>query len=86
MNPRIPEVAKSKRAGLKTFYGIEDPRTVSFFTAHESADQVHRQVEMKVLTERCDTESVPEGTVVAAREAARSLWDFWTGVYDAYVC
>jgi pyrroloquinoline-quinone synthase len=83
---QIPEVAKTKRAGLKTFYGIEDPRTVSFFTAHESADQVHRQIEMKILSDRCDTEIVREKTVTAAREAARSLWDFPTGVHEAYVC
>ena len=83
---QIPEVAKTKRAGLKAFYGIEDPRTVSFFTAHESADQVHRQIEMKILTDRCDNGSVREETIAAAREAARSLWDFLTGVHDAYVC
>jgi pyrroloquinoline-quinone synthase len=83
---QIPEVAKTKRAGLKSFYGVEDPRTVSFFTAHESADEVHRRIEMKILSDRCDTESVREETVAAAREAARSLWDFLTGVHDAYVC
>jgi pyrroloquinoline-quinone synthase len=83
---QIPEVAKTKRAGLKAFYGIEDPRTVSFFTVHESADQVHRQIEMKILSDRCDTASVREQTVAVAREAARSLWDFLTGVQDAYQC
>jgi pyrroloquinoline-quinone synthase len=83
---QIPEVAKTKRAGLKAFYGIEDSRTVSFFTAHESADQVHRQIEMKILSDGCDTESVRQETVAAAREAARSLWDFLTGVHEAYVC
>lgn len=83
---QIPEVAKTKRAGLKSFYGVEDPRTVSFFTAHESADEVHRQIEMKILSDRCDAESVREETVAAAREAARSLWDFLTGVHEAYVC
>jgi pyrroloquinoline-quinone synthase len=83
---QIPEVAFTKRAGLRAFYGIDDPRTVSFFTAHEVADQVHRQIEMKILSDRCDTESVREETVAAAREAARSLWDFLTGVQEAYVC
>ncbi|MDX6290830.1 MAG: pyrroloquinoline-quinone synthase [Blastocatellia bacterium] len=83
---QIPEVATTKRAGLKAFYGIEDSRTVSFFTAHESADQVHRQIEMKILSDGCDTESVRQETVAAAREAARSLWDFLTGVHEAYVC
>jgi pyrroloquinoline-quinone synthase len=83
---QIPEVAKTKREGLKTFYGVEDCRTVSFFTAHELADQVHRQIEMKVLRDRCDTDAAREETIVAAREAARSLWDFLTGIHEAYIC
>lgn len=83
---QIPEVATTKRAGLKDFYGIEDSRTVSFFTAHEVADQVHRQIEMKILTDRCDTDAARVEMLTASREAARSLWDFLTGVQEAYVC
>lgn len=83
---QIPEVAATKRSGLKDFYGIDDARAVSFFTAHETADQVHRQIEMKILSDSCDTDLAREQTVVAAREAARSLWDFLTGVHEAYVC
>jgi pyrroloquinoline-quinone synthase len=83
---QIPEVAATKRSGLKDFYGVDDDRAVSFFTAHEVADQVHRQIEMKILTDGCDTDEAREQTIVAAREAARSLWDFLTGVHEAYVC
>jgi pyrroloquinoline-quinone synthase len=83
---QIPEVAATKRSGLKDFYGIDDARAVSFFTAHEVADQVHRQIEMKILSDSCDTDQTREQTVVAAREAARSLWDFLTGVHEAYIC
>jgi pyrroloquinoline-quinone synthase len=83
---QIPEVAKIKRAGLKVFYGVEDARTVSFFTAHEGADLVHRQIEMKILSDHCDTNEVCEETIDAARAAARSLWDFLTGIHDTYVC
>lgn len=83
---QIPEVAKTKREGLKAFYGVDDPRTVSFFTAHEGADLVHRQIEMKILGDRCDTDVACEETVEAARESARSLWDFLTGIHEAYIC
>lgn len=83
---QIPEVATTKRSGLKDFYGIDDARAVSFFTAHEVADQVHRQIEMKILSDGCDTDETREQAIVAAREAARSLWDFLTGVHEAYIC
>jgi hypothetical protein len=41
---------------------------------------------MKILSDRCDTDLAREETVVAAREAARSLWDFLTGIHEACVC
>jgi pyrroloquinoline-quinone synthase len=83
---QIPEVAKTKRAGLKQFYGIDDARTVSFFTVHESADQVHRQIEMKIISDACDTDQARDETVAAAQQGAKSLWDFLSGVHEAYVC
>lgn len=82
---QIPEVAKTKRTGLKAFYGIEDARAVSFFTVHESADLVHRQSEMKVLSGRCVTDEDQKAAVTAAGEAAKALWDFLSGVQTAYV-
>jgi pyrroloquinoline-quinone synthase len=83
---QIPEVAKTKRVGLKQYYGIDDARTVSFFTVHESADQVHRQIEMKIMTDACDTDQARDETVAAAQQGAKSLWDFLSGVHEAYVC
>ena len=81
---QIPEVAKTKRSGLREFYGIEDARAVSFFTVHETADLVHRQSEMKVLTRKCVTEQDQNTVVKAAGQAAKALWDFLTGVQTAY--
>lgn len=82
---QIPEVARTKRVGLKYFYGIDEPRTVSFFTVHESADEVHRQIEMKIMTDGCDTEQARNQTVAAAQEGAKALWGFLSGVQEAYV-
>lgn len=82
---QIPEVARTKRVGLKEFYGIDDARAVSFFTVHESADQVHRQIEMKILNDACDTDQACDETVTAAQQGAKSLWDFLSGVQDAYI-
>src|SRR5688500_4980426 len=39
---QIPEVALTKRQGLKSFYGIADERAVSFFRVHESIDALHQ--------------------------------------------
>jgi pyrroloquinoline-quinone synthase len=83
---QIPEVARTKRAGLKQFYGIDEPRTVSFFTVHESADEVHRQIEMKIMSDGCDTDEARDETVAAAQQGAKALWDFLSGVQSAYVC
>lgn len=81
---QIPEVAKTKRTGLKEFYGMDDPRTVSFFTVHESADLVHGQIEMKILSDTCEDEETADATVAAAQQGAKSLWDFLGGVHEAY--
>src|ERR1044071_9936902 len=50
---QIPEVAKTKREGLKNFYGIEDERAVSFFRIHEDIDVLHQQVELQIVEDRC---------------------------------
>lgn len=82
---QIPEVATTKRNGLQKFYGIDDARAVSFFTVHESVDQVHRQSEMKVLSNKCESEGSRDEAITAAGAASESLWDFLTGVQTAYV-
>jgi pyrroloquinoline-quinone synthase len=81
---QIPEVASTKRAGLKEFYGVEDARSTSFFTVHESADVIHRQTEISVLCDTCDTDESQDSVVAAASRAAEALWDFLTGVQTAY--
>jgi pyrroloquinoline-quinone synthase len=82
---QIPEVALTKRTGLKDYYRIDDPAAVSFFTVHESADQVHRQVEAKALERQCETDEVRDRVVAAAGEGAKALWDFLDGVQAAYL-
>ena len=82
---QIPEVATTKRTGLKEFYGIDDARAVSFFTVHEDADLVHRQSEMSVLKKKCVAVQDQEAVVTAAGQAAKTLWDFLSGVQTAYL-
>lgn len=82
---QIPEVARTKRSGLKEFYGIEDSRAVSFFSVHEAADEWHRQTELKVLTDACESGADRDAVTESAGEAAKALWDFLSGVQTAYV-
>lgn len=82
---QIPEVAQTKRAGLQSFYGVADERAVSFFTVHESVDQVHRHSELKVLSDTCDSKEADDAAIASAGKGAEALWDFLTGVQEAYI-
>jgi len=82
---QIPEVARTKREGLKSFYDIEDERAVSFFRVHESIDLLHQRVEMQILKEQCQTEKAREKAIAAATESAKALWRFLDGVTAAYL-
>jgi pyrroloquinoline-quinone synthase len=82
---QIPEVAQTKREGLKSFYGIEDERSVSFFRVHESIDVLHQEVEMQILEQRCQSPTDQSKAIASAREAAKALWSFLDGVGEAYL-
>ena len=80
---QIPQVALTKREGLKKFYGMDEERAVSFFRVHETADLVHRQVERDILATVTDTDR-QERILAAAETSAKALWHFLDGVQEAY--
>jgi pyrroloquinoline-quinone synthase len=82
---QIPEVARTKREGLKSFYGIEDERAVSFFRVHEDIDVLHQQVEKQILTEKCESGDEQRRAIESARESSKALWSFLDGVCKAYL-
>jgi pyrroloquinoline-quinone synthase len=82
---QIPEVAKTKRAGLKEFYGIDGERGVSFFRVHESIDLLHQQVEQRILANECRTAEEKQSVLTAAAAGAEALWGFLDGVTAAYL-
>jgi len=82
---QIPEVAQTKRAGLKEFYGIDDERGVSFFRVHESIDLLHKEVEQRILAQACTTPADEERVTAAASAGAEALWSFLDGVHEAYL-
>ena len=82
---QIPEVARTKREGLKSFYGIDSERAVAFFRVHEDIDVLHQQTAKQILSDNCQT---PEDQLLAidsARESARALWSFLDGVCEAHL-
>lgn len=82
---QIPEVAKTKRAGLKEFYGIDDERVVAFFRVHESIDLLHKEVEQRILAKECSSPEDRERVTEAAAAGAQALWSFLDGVTEAYL-
>ena len=70
---QIPEIAKTKREGLKAFYGIDDADAVRIFTVHEAADVWHRQVERAALGRVAATQSDREEALAAASRCLDAL-------------
>jgi pyrroloquinoline-quinone synthase len=85
---QIPEVSKTKREGLKAFYGIEEGDATKFFSVHEEADVWHRQVEREALGRVADTPEAREKALEAARRCCDALNRALDGVMreNALVC
>lgn len=77
---QVPEVANSKIEGLIRLYGISDEKTLQFFKVHASADIEHRDVIRKMIESLSPSDQ--EKAHKAAREAAETLWDFLSEVYN----
>jgi pyrroloquinoline-quinone synthase len=70
---QIPEVSKTKREGLREFYGIEEGDATRFFSVHETADVWHRQVERDALGRVADTPEARDRALEAARRCCDAL-------------
>ena len=81
---QVPEIARTKREGLKSFYRIEDESTVSYFTVHEEADLIHRGQEREILATRATDPASQSEVLKAAEASARAMWTFLDGVYETY--
>ncbi|MBX7115326.1 MAG: CADD family putative folate metabolism protein [Myxococcaceae bacterium] len=73
---QVPEVSKSKVDGLKKFYGVNDDRTLSFFTVHQHYDVEHSRKVGELLEKYADGDKAVEAT----RQAADALWKFLDGI------
>jgi len=73
---QVPQVSASKIDGLKRHYGIDDPQTLAFFTAHQEYDVAHSQAVGRIIDRHVDADAAEEAT----RRAGRALWTFLDGV------
>lgn len=82
---QVPEVAKTKIAGLKQFYGIADERSLQFFEVHIGADEIHAEVGAGMVRRHVTDEASRTAVLASARECADALWGFLDGVQRTYV-
>ena len=81
---QIPEVSTTKIDGLKKFYGIEDERSLSFFSVHEEADRFYSTMTREAMEKLCNTPEKQERALQAAEEAADALNLLLDGVVEAH--
>lgn len=81
---QIPEVARLKIDGLRSFYGMTDPAQYKFFTVHQEADEWHSQVERDLLATHTN-DAQADDVETAADSTAGALWGFLDDVYAEYV-
>lgn len=82
---QVPEVSKTKIAGLRQFYGAGDERTLQFFDVHIEADAIHSEVGASMVRGNVRDEASRQAVLRTARECADALWGFLDGVHRAYV-
>jgi pyrroloquinoline-quinone synthase len=77
---QIPAVSKTKIDGLAAWYGITEPRDISFFSVHMEADVLHSQTARELLETLCDTPEKCEEARAAAANTVNALYRFLDAV------
>lgn len=76
---QIPDVARSKIMGLKTFYGIESSSALSYFSVHIDADRRHSELECGLLSSLLNEKTAPPA-IEAVAQVLNALWEMLSGV------
>jgi pyrroloquinoline-quinone synthase len=79
---QVPEVATEKIRGLVERYGIDDPRTLAFFTVHSTLDVEHSGAERSMIADLAPTAADEEAVLAATRAALDAWWGFLDAVND----
>lgn len=77
---QIPEISSVKIDGLRKFYSVDSTAGLSFFTAHETADKIHRQVGRDMLQQLIRTADDERQAVRAAKQSLDAMWEFLDGI------
>lgn len=73
-----PAVAASKIDGLRRHYGVDDPRTLEYFSVHHEADVAHSADERALLVELLPADAA--SATAAADTTLAALWDLLSAV------
>jgi pyrroloquinoline-quinone synthase len=74
-----PEIARVKREGLASFYGINDGAGSEYFRIHEEADHVHAEESRRLIEDAMSPED-EDALVAAAESAFTANWRLLDGV------
>jgi pyrroloquinoline-quinone synthase len=77
---QVPEVAAEKIRGLVEQYGVDDPRTLAFFTVHSTLDVEHSGAERSMIADLAPTAADEEAVLAATRAALDAWWGFLDAV------
>ena len=77
---QVPEVATEKIRGLVEQYGVDDPRTLAFFTVHSTLDVEHSATERSMISALAPTPAEEEAVVMATSRALDAWWGFLDAV------
>ena len=80
---QVPEIATTKIAGLKEFYGVDSAKGLAYFTVHEEADKIHRAAWRGWLEEHAHGDE--EEILATTHEALDALWGALDAVHCAHV-
>jgi len=76
---QVPQVSESKIEGLKTHYGMDDPRETAFFAVHGVLDIEHSGAERAMLGE-LTTEADHPDVQDATSRTLEAWWNFLSAV------
>jgi len=77
---QVPEVATEKIRGLVEQYGVDDPRTLAFFTVHSTLDIEHSGAERSMISDLSPTATDEEAVMASTRAALDAWWGFLDAV------